>query len=70
VLLNIPIIKLLNDFVAVGFGILDLKSEDILILNPPSILPQYDGIKLVAGVGTGLGISFVTTYKVDVQIHY
>lgn len=51
--LQIPHIHLINDFVAVGYGILALQPEDVIVLqNTPTISHQPIA---VLGAGTGLG---------------
>lgn len=51
--LHIPQVKLLNDFVAVGYGILILEDSDVEILQYSPITPQAP--IAVLGAGTGLG---------------
>ncbi len=51
--LNIPQIRLINDFAAVGYGILALEPEDVVILQDrPTVLHAPIA---VLGAGTGLG---------------
>ncbi|MBU0744690.1 MAG: glucokinase [Gammaproteobacteria bacterium] len=50
-------ITLINDFVAIGYGLGALKPEDLLTLTAGK--PDIQGIKAYMGAGTGLGIGFV-----------
>ena len=51
--LGIPQIRLINDFAAVGYGILALKPEDLVVLQDQ---PTQDRAPIaVLGAGTGLG---------------
>jgi len=51
--LNIPQIRLINDFAAVGYGIPALSPEDLCILQAAPAQPQQP--IAVLGAGTGLG---------------
>jgi glucokinase len=51
--LGIPQIRLINDFAAVGYGILALQSEDMVILQDRPAIPHAP--IAVLGAGTGLG---------------
>jgi len=51
--LQIPHIHLINDFAAVGYGILALEPADFCILQAAPIVPQQP--MAVLGAGTGLG---------------
>ncbi len=51
--LHIPHVHLINDFVAVGYGILVLKPEDLSILQDSPSIPHQP--IAVLGAGTGLG---------------
>jgi len=51
--LQIPHIHLINDFAAVGYGILALEPADLYILQAAPIVPQQP--IAVLGAGTGLG---------------
>lgn len=55
--LNIPHIALINDFAAVGYGILGLESQDLLTLQ--SGTPRDDAPIAIIGAGTGLGQGFL-----------
>lgn len=60
-LAKIKVCKIINDFVAQGFGCLTLKSDEVKELNPGSqskIDPT--GPKVCVGAGTGLGECFLT----------
>ncbi len=64
--LNIPKISLINDFAAVGYGILGLESNDLCTLQAAPSQPNSP--IAVIGAGTGLGQGFLIeqngTYKV------
>lgn len=51
--LDIPQIRLINDFAAVGYGILALQPDDVVILQQGSVFPHAP--MAVLGAGTGLG---------------
>lgn len=51
--LNIPRIQLINDFVAVGYGILALQPQDLYVLQDQPVVAQAP--IAVLGAGTGLG---------------
>lgn len=51
--LHIPHIHLINDFAAVGYGILALKPEDLSVLQATPSIPHQP--IAVLGAGTGLG---------------
>lgn len=51
--LEIPHVHLLNDFAAVGYGILALQPQDLCVLQEAAILPEQP--IAVLGAGTGLG---------------
>lgn len=51
--LHIPHIRLINDFAAVGYGILALTSDDLSILQDAPSIPEQP--IAVVGAGTGLG---------------
>lgn len=55
--LNIPRVSLINDFVAVGHGVLGLESQDLHTLQAGQT--QFDAPIAVIGAGTGLGEGFV-----------
>lgn len=55
--LNIPQICLINDFAAIGYGVLNLPPEDLYLLQPGE--PQKDKLIAIIGAGTGLGQGFL-----------
>lgn len=55
--LNIPKITLINDFAAVGYGILGLRAEDVLSLQ--DVPARANAPIAVIGAGTGLGQGFL-----------
>lgn len=55
--LEIPKISLINDFAAVGYGILGLEVTDLYTLQAAT--PQLDAPIAVLGAGTGLGEGFL-----------
>ncbi|MFB8790071.1 MAG: glucokinase [Potamolinea sp.] len=55
--LEIPRITLINDFVAVGYGVLGLDTKDLYTLQPGT--PNLDAPIAVIGAGTGLGQGFL-----------
>ena len=47
---------ILNDFVANGYGVIGLKDSEVVSIFKPVNLEWFDdSVKLVLGVGTGLG---------------
>lgn len=63
--LGLPV-RVINDFAAVSYGVLLLDPTDegqLLSLPHPGgqlPLPAAEGLKLVVGAGTGLGVGFIT----------
>ena len=55
--LEIAKISLINDFAAVGYGILGLEAQDLQTLQ--DVTPQIDAPIAVIGAGTGLGQGFL-----------
>ncbi len=55
--LNIPHVKLINDFVAVGYGVLGMNQDDLHTLQPGEA--QTSAPIAVIGAGTGLGQGFL-----------
>src|ERR671932_349677 len=55
--LEISRISLINDFAAVGYGILGLETTDLYTLQ--EVTPQPDAPIAVLGAGTGLGEGFL-----------
>lgn len=52
--------KFLNDFVANGYGVVGLKSEqDISNVYMPKTGVSSNNMKLLIGVGTSLGVCFI-----------
>ncbi len=49
-------VVLLNDFVANGYGAIDLKEDEISYIYKPEAGEWFDdSVKLVLGIGTGFG---------------
>lgn len=57
--LNIPKVKLLNDFVANGYGLLTLSEKDIVTVQGGSPSPLGTSPIALVGAGTGLGKCFL-----------
>ena len=58
---RIVLCKIINDFVAQGYGCLTLKPNEMRELNPGSAgMVKPDGPKVCVGAGTGLGECFLT----------
>jgi glucokinase len=55
--LDIAKIRLINDFAAVGYGILGLEAKDLQTLQ--EVTPQLDAPVAIIGAGTGLGEGFL-----------
>lgn len=55
--LQIPVVHLINDFAAVGYGVLGLAPEDIYTLRAGE--PDPNGAIAIIGAGTGLGEGYV-----------
>jgi glucokinase len=64
--LGIPHISLINDFAAVGYGILGLEKEDILTLQAGK--PNTDAPIAIIGAGTGLGQGFLMKQGEQYQV--
>jgi glucokinase len=64
--LEIPQVSLINDFAAVGYGVLGLEDTDLHTLQPGT--PHADAPIAIIGAGTGLGEGFIIhqagTYRV------
>jgi glucokinase len=56
--LGTSLIRVINDFEAVGYGILDLKPSDVLTLHDAPAVPHAPMV--VLGPGTGLGQALLT----------
>ncbi len=59
--LQIPQVSLINDFAAVGYGVLALPPEDICTLRSGE--PDPTGAIAVIGAGTGLGQGYVIPHR-------
>lgn len=55
---HIPHVTLINDFEAVGLGIAALQQEDLLSLQSGEV--QEQGVRIVVGAGTGLGVAWLS----------
>lgn len=64
--LEIPTISLINDFAAVGYGILGLQPADLYTLQPGK--PQPSAPIAVIGAGTGLGQGFLIQQQDSYQV--
>ncbi|NEP60051.1 MAG: glucokinase [Symploca sp. SIO2G7] len=64
--LGIAKVSLINDFAAVGYGILGLATEDLLCLQEAT--PQSEAPIAVIGAGTGLGECFLVNHQGDHQV--
>lgn len=60
-------VALLNDFVAIGYALETLTSEDLLTLQSGDY--SQNGVKAYIGAGTGLGIGFMTWSTDSYMIH-
>ncbi|MEI8055230.1 MAG: glucokinase [bacterium] len=60
-------VELINDFMAIGYGISVLKPEDLLTLQIGK--PCKDGIRAYIGAGTGLGVGFMTYHQAACLLH-
>jgi len=63
----IPRISLINDFEAVGHGIAALLPGDLLALQTGA--PQAQGVRVVVGAGTGLGVAWLTWMNESYAVH-
>lgn len=64
--LEISKISLINDFAAVGYGILGLEAKDLHTLQ--NVTPQPDAPIAVIGAGTGLGQGFLIQQSRGYQV--
>ena len=64
---SIPRISLINDFEAVGHGIAALLPGDLLALQPGA--PQAQGVRVVVGAGTGLGVAWLSWMNGGYAVH-
>ena len=60
-------VVLINDFDAVGHGISALKPEDLHTIQPGEELAN--GVRLVVGAGTGLGVAWMSVQGKTYQVH-
>ncbi len=65
--LNIPQVSLINDFVAVGYGVLGLQPDDLLTLQTGKL--QAQAPIGVLGAGTGLGQCFLIHQEGDHKVY-
>jgi glucokinase len=65
--LGIPQVSLINDFVAIAYGILNLSPQDLLCLQTGQPIPQAP--IAVLGAGTGMGQAYLTWGKQGYQVH-
>ena len=49
---------LVNDFTAMGYGLLTLRDEECYVLN--DVKPKEGGVVATIGAGTGLGECFLS----------
>ncbi|MEJ2116137.1 MAG: glucokinase [Gammaproteobacteria bacterium] len=63
---DIEVVKLINDFQAVGYGIEKLDINDLITLQ--SGKPDAKGSKLLIGAGTGLGIGILFINETGINI--
>lgn len=54
---GIPHVTLINDFAAIGYGIAALEPQDCVTLQPGK--PVAQGVRVILGAGTGLGVCFL-----------
>jgi glucokinase len=64
--LDLQKVSLINDFAAVGYGILGLQAEDLYVLQAGK--PETAGPIGVIGAGTGLGQGFLTHDGQEYQV--
>eukprot|EP00347_Sterkiella_histriomuscorum_P008123 403346287 len=71
-LCQIPTVRLVNDYTANGYGIIDLANDDQVSLYKPEqdILPSEDVCKIVYGIGTGLGVCMMGRPNETVPFHH
>jgi glucokinase len=60
-------ISLINDFEAVGHGIAALQQSDLLTLQAG--VPQAQGVRVVVGAGTGLGVAWLSWTSGGYAVH-
>jgi len=64
--LNIPKVSLINDFAAVGYGVLGLQDKDLVTLNVGD--SEIEAPIAVIGAGTGLGQGFLIHGQLGYQV--
>ncbi len=64
--LGIPQVNLINDFAAIGYGVLGLAGDDLYTLQRGE--PQADAPIAVIGAGTGLGQAFLVRQDVNYRV--
>lgn len=60
-------VHLINDFEAVGMGIAALQPADLSTLQAG--MPQAQGVRVVTGAGTGLGVAFLSWQDDGYAVH-
>lgn len=60
-------VSLINDFEAVGLGIAALQPTDLLTLQAGK--PQAQGVRVVVGAGTGLGVAWLSWQDNRYAVH-
>jgi len=58
--LNIPEVRVINDFVANGYGILTLSEDEKIKIHENQCQPEEGAPKFCIGAGTGLGECYLT----------
>lgn len=64
--LDIPRVRLVNDFAAIAYGLDQLKIGDLETLQASA--PHPEGVRLIAGAGTGLGICSVVRHAGELVV--
>ena len=64
---NIKNVVLINDFEAVGFGVSALRADELLTLQSGS--EEQQGVRLVVGAGTGLGVAWLSWHDGAYKVH-
>ena len=65
--LGIEKCQVINDFTAVGYGILGLNDSDVVNMNPNT--SEVSGMpKAVIGAGTGLGVGYLTSHDNQYEV--
>lgn len=60
-------VALINDFEAVGYGVAALQAADLLTLHAGAVEAQ--GLRLLVGAGTGLGVALMSWQEGAYRIH-